>query len=157
MNFTIPAQVFVGVIVVVAVVHAILGTLPMLIYFERKISAYIQDRLGPNRVGFDLGLPVLKKLTRGFGFWGLGQSLADGLKFILKEDYMPKGADKWLFTLAPAVAVVPAFIGWAIIPWGGYIDIPDGALAIGRSRQATKPGLGLRLMQALRAKKTEKR
>ncbi|MCA9281289.1 MAG: NADH-quinone oxidoreductase subunit H [Phycisphaerales bacterium] len=128
MNFTIPAQVFVGVIVVVAVVHAILGTLPMLIYFERKISAYIQDRLGPNRVGFDLGLPVLKKLTRGFGFWGLGQSLADGLKFILKEDYMPKGADKWLFTLAPAVAVVPAFIGWAIIPWGGYIDIPDGAL-----------------------------
>jgi len=128
MNFTIPAQVFVGVIVVVAVVHAILGTIPMLIYFERKISAYIQDRLGPNRVGFDLGLPVLKKLTRGFGFWGLGQSLADGLKFILKEDYMPKGADKWLFTLAPAVAVVPAFIGWAIIPWGGYIDIPDGAL-----------------------------
>jgi len=74
-------------------------------------------------VGFDLGLPILQKLFRGFGFWGLGQSIADGLKFILKEDYTPRGADKWLFTLAPAVAVIPAFIGWAIIPWGGTIEV----------------------------------
>jgi NADH-quinone oxidoreductase subunit H len=124
----ISAQVFVGVIVVAAMVHVILGIIPLCIYLERKISAYIQDRIGPNRVGFDLGLPVLQKLFRGFGFWGLGQSAADGLKFILKEDYMPKGADKWLFTLAPAAAVIPAFIGWAIVPWGGYIEIGDIAL-----------------------------
>lgn len=121
----ISAQVFVGAIVVVAMVHVILGIIPLCIYLERKISAYIQDRLGPNRVGFDLGLPLLQKIFRGFGFWGLGQSAADGLKFLLKEDYMPKGADKWLFTLAPAAAVVPAFIGWAIIPWGGYIDVGE--------------------------------
>ncbi|GAB4551558.1 MAG: NADH-quinone oxidoreductase subunit NuoH [Phycisphaerales bacterium] len=122
--FPISPQVFVGVLTCVVIIHLILGTIPLLIYFERKISAYIQDRLGPNRVGFDLGLPILQKLFRGFGFWGLGQSLADGLKFILKEDYMPRGADKALFTLAPALAVIPAFIGWAIIPWGGEIVVP---------------------------------
>lgn len=127
--FPISAQTLVGLIVVVAVIHVILLTIPYLIYFERKISAYIQDRIGPNRVGFDFGLPLLQKLFRGFGFWGLGQSLADGLKFILKEDYKPKGADKWLFSLAPILAVVPAMIGWAVIPWGGYIDVP--AIEIG--------------------------
>ncbi len=127
--FPLPPQVFVGVIVGVVVIHAILGTIPLLIYFERKISAYIQDRIGPNRVGFDLGLPVLQKLFRGFGFWGLGQSLADGLKFVLKEDFTPKGADKFLFGLAPAAAVVPAMIGWAVIPWGGAMDIPSIAFA----------------------------
>ncbi len=123
--FPIPAQTFVGAIVVVVVIHAMLLTTPYLVYFERKISAYIQDRIGPNRVGFDFGLPFLQKLFRGFGFWGLGQSLADGLKFILKEDYAPRGADKWLFTLAPAAAVVPALIGWAVIPWAGFVSVPD--------------------------------
>ena len=120
----ISAQTFVGILTCVVMIHLILGTIPLLIYFERKISAYIQDRLGPNRVGFDLGLPLLQKLFRGFGFWGLGQSLADGLKFVLKEDYMPRGADRWLFTLAPMAAVVPAFIGWAVVPWGGSVDFP---------------------------------
>ncbi len=126
--FPLPPQVFVGVIVGVVVVHVILATIPLLIYFERKISAYIQDRIGPNRVGFDLGLPLLQKLFRGFGFWGLGQSLADGLKFVLKEDFTPRGADKFLFTLAPAAAVVPALIGWAVIPWGGAMEVPSIAL-----------------------------
>jgi NADH-quinone oxidoreductase subunit H len=123
--FPMAPQVFVGIVVVLVMIHLILGTIPILIYFERKISAYIQDRMGPNRVGFDLGLPILQKLFRGFGFWGLGQSLADGLKFLLKEDYMPRGADKILFSLAPMLSVIPAFIGWAIIPWGGEIIVPS--------------------------------
>jgi NADH-quinone oxidoreductase subunit H len=127
--FPISAQTFVGIIVVLVMVHVILGTIPFLIYLERKISAYIQDRIGPNRAGFDFGLPALQKLFRGFKFWGLGQSIADGLKFILKEDYLPKGADAVLFSLAPAAAVVPAFIGWAIIPWGGLFEMP--AIVIG--------------------------
>ncbi|MEM8836137.1 MAG: complex I subunit 1 family protein [Planctomycetota bacterium] len=123
--FPMSAQVFVGSLVVVAMIHVILGIIPLLIYLERKISSYIQDRIGPNRVGFDLGLPILQKLFRGFGFWGLGQSLADGLKFLLKEDYQPRGVDKFLFSLAPMAAVVPAFIGWAVVPWGGYLNVPD--------------------------------
>jgi len=119
--FPIGPQLFVGAITAVVIIHLILGTVGILVYFERKISAYIQDRVGPNRVGFDLGLPLLQKLFRGFGFWGLGQSLADGLKFILKEDYRPPQTDKILFSLAPMIAVIPALVGWAVIPWGGVI------------------------------------
>ncbi len=114
------AQTFVSVLTILIVVHVILVTCAYLIYFERKISAYIQDRIGPNRVGFDFGVLPIK-----FGFWGLGQSLADGLKFLLKEDYAPQGADKALFTLGPVAIIIPALIGFAIVPWGGYIDIPQ--------------------------------
>src|SRR5262249_12843542 len=96
-------------------------------YIERKVSAYIQDRIGPNRVGFDLGFPALSFLK---GLWGLGQPLADGLKFILKEDYMPRGADKALFTLAPIVVVIPALMGFAIIPWGGRVNVPEWTLPV---------------------------
>lgn len=125
----IPAQTFVGVAVAVVMIHVILVSITVCIYLERKLSAWIQDRIGPNRTGFDFGLPLLKKLFRGFGFWGLGQALADGLKFFLKEDYMPKGADKWLFTIAPMAAAIPAFIGWAVLPWGGSWDF--GGIALG--------------------------
>lgn len=138
--FPISAQTFVGLIVAVAVIHVTLLSIPYLIYFERKISAYIQDRIGPNRVGFDFGLPILKRLFRGFGFWGLGQSLADGLKFILKEDYKPLGADRWLFSLAPMFAVIPALIGWAVVPWGGYLDI--GSIEVG-GRELVESGRAL--------------
>jgi len=124
------AQLLVSIVVVLVMVHVILIAVAYSIYLERKISAYIQDRIGPNRVGFDFGLPVLQKLFRGFGFWGLGQPLADGLKFLLKEDYMPKGADKILFTLAPMVIVIPALIGFAVIPWGGMIDVPTFVIPI---------------------------
>jgi len=120
--FPIGPQLFVSVLTGVILLHVILVMIGLMVYFERKISAYIQDRVGPNRVGFDLGLPVLQKLFRGFGFWGLGQSLADGLKFILKEDYRPEQTDRILFSLAPIVAVVPAMIAWAVIPWGGVIE-----------------------------------
>lgn len=125
MLLPIPAQVFVGAIVVLAVIHILLGCVTLLIYMERKVSAYAQDRIGPNRTGFDFGLPMLKSLFRNFGFWGLGQSLADGIKLILKEDYRPRGADKYLFTLAPMLSVIPALIVWAVIPWGGYVNVQD--------------------------------
>lgn len=115
-------QLFVSVPFIVIMVHVILITCAYLIYLERKICSYIQDRVGPNRVGFDFGLPFLSFLK---GAVGLGQPLADGLKFLLKEDYMPRSADRVLFTLAPATIVIPAMIGFVIIPWGGYINVPD--------------------------------
>lgn len=114
-------QLFVSVPFVAIMLHVILITVAYLIYLERKICSYIQDRVGPNRVGFDFGLPFLKFLR---GAIGLGQPLADGLKFMLKEDYMPRSADRVLFTLAPATIVIPAMIGFVIIPWGGHIDVP---------------------------------
>lgn len=116
------AQLLVSILTNLIVVHVILITVAYLIYLERKISAYIQDRIGPNRVGFDFGLPVLAGLK---GAIGLGQPLADGLKFILKEDYTPNRVDKIMFTLAPAIIIVPALIGFVIIPWGGVWDCPS--------------------------------
>ncbi|MBX3133033.1 MAG: NADH-quinone oxidoreductase subunit NuoH [Gemmatimonadaceae bacterium] len=79
---------------------------------ERKISAWIQDRHGPNRVG-----P-----------WGLFQVLADGVKNIMKEETMPGGVNKPIFILAPAIAFVPALIAWAVIPFGAPIPTPWGAV-----------------------------
>ena len=125
-NF-VDAQLFVSVHVLVIMVHVILLTCAYLIYFERKISAWIQDRIGPNRTGFDFGLPILAWLK---GMWGLGQSIADGLKFLVKEDYMPPNADRALFTLAPIAIVIPALIGFAVIPWGGEWIIPDVTLPL---------------------------
>lgn len=114
--FVIPAQLIVSIVVILLVVHVILIGVAYCIYLERKISAYIQDRIGPNRVGFDFGLPFLSKLK---GAWGLGQPIADGLKFYVKEDYTPGNVDKVLFTLAPAIVIIPALMGFIIIPWGG--------------------------------------
>jgi NADH-quinone oxidoreductase subunit H len=121
------AQLIVSVAVLVIVVHVILGAAAYAIYLERKISAYIQDRIGPNRTGFDFGLPALKFLR---GCLGLGQPLADGLKFFLKEDYTPDKVDKVLFTLAPMVAVIPALIGFAVLPWGGVWECPTFTIPI---------------------------
>jgi NADH-quinone oxidoreductase subunit H len=79
-------------------------------FAERKISAWIQDRHGPNRVG-----P-----------WGLFQVLADGVKNIMKEETMPGGVNKPLFILAPALAFVPALMAWAVIPFGASMPTPWG-------------------------------
>src|ERR1043165_5857205 len=101
--YSLPPWVFIAIIA-----HAVvLGTVAYLILLERKVASWVQDRLGPNRVGFDFGIiPFLKGKT----FNGLGQPLADGLKFILKEDYRPKGVDKVLFTLAPAIMILTVII-----------------------------------------------
>lgn len=115
-------QLIVSVVTILIVVHVVLITVAYLIYLERKISAYIQDRIGPNRVG-----PL-----------GLLQPIADGLKFLLKEDYAPAGADKALFTLAPIAIIIPALIGWAVIPWGGYWVTPEMHLPFVGTLPATK-------------------
>ncbi|MBI1191441.1 MAG: hydroxyacid dehydrogenase [Tepidisphaera sp.] len=116
------AQLVVNVVVNLLMVHVVLVMCAYLVMAERKISAYIQDRIGPNRVGFDFGLPFLAFLK---GCLGLGQPLADGVKFILKEDFTPSRVDKVLFTLAPIIIIVPALIGFVVIPWGGVWNCPD--------------------------------
>lgn len=105
-------------VIIVVVMTAILGINSYLILLERKTAAWIQDRVGPNRVGFDLGLPFLKRLTGGFHFWGLGQPIADGLKFLFKEQVVPAHVDKVLYFLAPCVAVVTALLSFAVVPFG---------------------------------------
>src|SRR5438045_7081861 len=80
----------------------ILLTVAYLILLERKIASWVQDRIGPNRVGLGFGIiPFLKDRP----MFGLGQPLADGLKFIFKEDYRPRDVDRILFTVAPMLMI----------------------------------------------------
>lgn len=125
-----PAQVFISIVVITVVIHVMLLSTAYLIFLERKVSAWAQDRLGPNRTSFTFGqdnwlknVPGLRILTR-HRLWGLGQALADGVKLLIKEDYTPPHVEKTLFILAPMLAVIPAMIGWAIVPWGGRWDFP---------------------------------
>jgi NADH-quinone oxidoreductase subunit H len=78
------------------------------IWFERRVVARMQHRIGPNV----------------HGPFGLLQSLADGVKLALKEDIIPKAADKVVFVLAPVIACIPAFITFAVIPFGPVVDLP---------------------------------
>ncbi|MGI9014711.1 MAG: NADH-quinone oxidoreductase subunit NuoH [Phycisphaerales bacterium] len=105
-DFVTP-QLVTSVIVILLILHMMLGACAYLIMLERKLSAWIQDRVGPNRVG-----PA-----------GLLQPLADGLKFIMKEEFFPRGADRALFLLAPCLIIIPALIGFAVIPWAGQLDL----------------------------------
>src|SRR4051812_13495411 len=100
------------------VVHlAVLGSVAYMILLERKVASWVQDRIGPNRVGLGFGIiPGLKDKH----MYGLGQPLADGLKFILKEDYQPRGVDKILFSAAPVIMIITVIISIAVIPWGGW-------------------------------------
>jgi len=109
----IPTWVFIAIVVHLVV----LGTVAYLILLERKIASWVQDRIGPNRVGFDFGLfPFLR------GMNGFGQPLADGLKFIFKEDYRARGIDKVLFTVAPGIMIIVIIISIVVIPWGGTLQ-----------------------------------
>src|SRR5687768_3126810 len=78
------------------------------IWFERRVVARMQHRIGPNV----------------HGPFGLLQSLADGAKLMFKEDIIPKAADKVVFLIAPIIATVPAFVTWAVIPLGPVVEVP---------------------------------
>jgi NADH-quinone oxidoreductase subunit H len=94
----------------------ILGSIAYLILLERKVASWVQDRIGPNRVGLGFGLiPALKEKH----MFGLGQPMADGLKFFFKEDYKPKNVDKILFTIAPGLMMIVMIVSAVAIPWGG--------------------------------------
>jgi NADH:ubiquinone oxidoreductase subunit H len=103
--------------IIAIVAHAVvLLTVAYLILLERKVASWTQDRIGPNRVGLGFGIiPWLKNKRMN----GLGQPLADGLKFIFKEDYQPAGVDKILFTIAPIIMMAVVVVSIAIIPFGG--------------------------------------
>ncbi|MCW2808109.1 MAG: nuoH [Marmoricola sp.] len=97
------------VIVKAVLIFVILVLLTLFnIWWERRVVARMQHRIGPNRNG-----P-----------FGLLQSLADGVKLALKEDIIPKAADKAVFVIAPVIAVIPAFVTFAVIPFGPVVKVP---------------------------------
>lgn len=126
----ISAQFFVSGLVILLILHTMLLGTAYLILLERKTASWVQDRTGPNRTNFSFGLDDLwkklgiNKLFEGKKHMGLGQALADGIKLFFKEDYTPPYVDKALFLAAPALAVIPAMVGWAVIPWGGLWEFP---------------------------------
>ncbi len=133
---TLSAQTFVSFNLIFILLNVFLGGTSYMIFLERKIASWTQDRTGPNRTGFSFGLHGLwnalkLKFMSTFHFWGLGQPAADGIKMFVKEDFDPQGIDRGLFYAAPILAVVPAMIGWAVIPFGGTIDVPAFSLLWG--------------------------
>lgn len=113
-----------------------LGSVILMIWFERKVIADLQNRVGPNQAG-----P-----------WGLLQTLADGIKLIFKQDLVPSKADRFMFALAPLLAMVPAFISFAIVPLGGNFQDKGGVVSwFGHDTyfQLADPPIGFLLLLAM--------
>lgn len=112
-NFFVWPLIQIGLVVTLVALWVAYAT-----YLERKISAFIQARLGPMRVG-----P-----------WGLLQPIADGLKLLVKEDFIPENADRWIFFFAPYIAVASAFIVFSVVPfgpdWAVIADVNIGLLLV---------------------------
>lgn len=97
-------------VVITGMITGLVSLLPIfLVWMERKVSAHIQSRLGPMRVGFH----------------GALQTIADGIKLFLKEDIVPREADRWVHRLAPLVVVVPTIMAFAIVPFGSRLVAVD--------------------------------
>jgi NADH-quinone oxidoreductase subunit H len=102
-------MVFWALVKILVILHAMLGLVSYMIYAERKIAGHMQARVGPNRVG-----P-----------FGLFQPMADVAKLFFKEEFVPDGANKVIFHIAPMLAVIPALVTFAVVPFG-----PQDALRV---------------------------
>jgi len=122
--------------VVVVFVVGLVGTM-LMVWFERKVIAFMQNRVGPDKAG-----PK-----------GLLQTLADGTKLFFKEDLIPERSDRFVFKLAPYLAFVPAFLVWSVIPLGGdFSGGKDGTveiLGVTTKLQLADPPVGVLLLLAL--------
>jgi len=92
----------------------LLGAFAYLSLVERRVMAFVQMRPGPNRVG-----P-----------FGLLQPIADGLKFLFKEQVMPTAANHWLYLVAPLISIIPALLSFAVIPFGPALQVTDLNVAL---------------------------
>lgn len=108
---------------------ALLVSVLLMIWFERKLISDMQNRIGPNRAG-----P-----------FGILQTLADGIKLFFKEDLIPDSADRAVFKLAPYLSVVPAFLVFAIVPVGGIVHIFGYTTEL----QVADPPMGILFMLAM--------
>jgi NADH-quinone oxidoreductase subunit H len=117
------------VIKVVVVFAALLVSVMLMIWFERKVISDMQSRIGPNRAG-----P-----------FGIAQTLADGIKLFFKEDLLPERADRRIFILAPYITIVTAFLSFAIVPIGGVVTIGGHTFEL----QLADPPMGILFLLAM--------
>jgi NADH-quinone oxidoreductase subunit H len=122
----IPWYIFFGAMFlkVIAAFVFVLLTVAYATYAERKIIGHMQVRIGPNRTGW----------------FGLLQPIADGIKLFFKEEIIPSEASKFAFVLAPLIALVPAFISFAVIPFGDSIEIAGYKIPLQIAAYADKSG-----------------
>jgi NADH-quinone oxidoreductase subunit H len=100
-------DVVIAIVKVVVAFAALLVATLLTIWFERKVIADMQARIGPNR----------------WGPFGVLQTVADGIKLFFKEDVRPRYADRWTYGLAPVMAAVPSFLAFAVIPFGDHVTV----------------------------------
>jgi NADH-quinone oxidoreductase subunit H len=100
-----PLLVWTSVLKTIVMVVVVLTMVAYSVWAERKVSAFIQDRVGPNRVGWA----------------GLIQPIADGVKLLLKENFVPAGVNKFFFSIAPSLAMVPSILVLAVLPFGSSL------------------------------------
>jgi NADH-quinone oxidoreductase subunit H len=131
------AVVLITVLKVVVTFALLLVATMFMVWFERKIIADMQHRIGPNRAG-----P-----------WGLLQTLADGIKLFFKEDLLPEKADRRVFRLAPVLSVVPAFLAFAVVPIGGNFKAGGTVSLFGHRTflQLADPPVGILFFLAMSA------
>src|SRR5919198_1599072 len=108
-NYLTGSDFLVLLLKIIVIFGGVMGALAYLTWLERKVMARVQMRPGPTRVG-----P-----------FGLLQPLADGLKFLFKEDVIPTNANSFLYIAAPIVSLVPALLSFSIIPFGPWLQITD--------------------------------
>jgi len=124
-------QILVDILIIVVKILVVLGVnlsiLAYMILAERRVSAFIQDRYGPNRVGPE----------------GLLQPVADGLKFFFKEDVIPTQVEKVLYMMAPMLIMMPALLTYAVIPFGAPLS------ALGRTIQLQIANLNIGVLYIL--------
>jgi NADH-quinone oxidoreductase subunit H len=128
-----------------AIVFGLVNVGALMLWVERRQSAMIQDRMGPNRA-------AVKLFGKEFRVAGLLHSAADGLKMLWKEDFMPPNADKLLYRMAPIISLVPPLCLFAVIPFGPTIYwanrgrvFGDAAGAVGTAWDSTVGGIPLHI------------
>lgn len=107
-----------SVLKTIGLLAIILGFVSYTVYAERKVCAFIQDRLGPNRVGLPLTLLGFKK---DIPLLGLGQPIADALKLLLKENFIPNSVNKFYYYIAPKLTMIPPILVLAVLPFGSSL------------------------------------
>ncbi len=123
------AVLLIVVVKVVVVFAVLLVSVMLMIWFERKVISDMQNRVGPNRAG-----P-----------FGILQTLADGIKLFFKEDMLPERADRFVFKLAPYLALLPALLIFTIVPIGGVVTIAHHVVEL----QVADPPIGILFLLAL--------